>query len=285
VVRAFCESAEQLGYHSLWAQERLLRPTDPGSRYAGVAEVIPPLFASVLAPTELLAAVASWTETIRIGTSVLVAGYHQPVELAKRLATLDVLSGGRLDVGIGVGWSDEEHLVSGVDPRTRGARCDEMIEALLACWGEDPVEHEGRFFSIPPSEIGPKPLQEPHPPLLFGMWSEAGLDRTARWADGWLPSGHSVRWVTEQRELLNAKRPPGLAPVRVHQVLFLQPPVPTLQPRTIAQIAEQAAQCAAAGIDGVIIEMSLWPELTDAREWIRAPERLLPVLEAVGAPR
>lgn len=284
-VRGFARRAEELGYDSLWVQERLLRPRQPTSRYAGTGEEIPERFSSVLSPTELMAAVGAWTERVRIGSSVLIAGYHQPVELSKRLATIDVLTGGRLTVGLGVGWSDEEHRVQGVDPRTRGARCDEFVEALLACWGEDPVSYEGEFFSIPPSDIGPKPVQRPHPPLVFGMWSRAGLERTARLADGWSPSGHPVEWVEERRRRIDRMRPPGAPPVTVHQVLFLEPPVPSLRPMTVAQVADAVRACADAGFDEVIIDLALWDRIDGEAAWLRAPDDLMPVLESAGAQR
>lgn len=283
VVKGFAQRAEGVGFDSLWVQERLLRPVEVGSRYAGVGKEIPADYACVLAPTELLAAVAAWTEHVRLGTSVLITGYHRPVELAKRLATIDVLSGGRLTVGLGVGWSEEEHLVSDVDPRTRGARSEEFVEALLACWGADPVSYDGDFFRIPASEIGPKPVQHPRPPLVFGMWSEPGLDRTARLADGWNPSGHGLKWVQARVEELRARRPEHLPPLTVHQRLFLQPPVPTLPALTVEQLTEQAVACAEAGLDEVIVELSLWTRIDSPSAWLEVADELSSVVGAVKA--
>lgn len=280
VVEGFARRAEELGYASLWVQERLLRPLHPRTKYAGVGEEIPADYASVLSPTELLAAVAAWTTSVRLGTSVLVAGYHRPVELAKRLATIDQLSGGRLTVGLGIGWSAEEHDVSEVDPARRGARCEDFIPALLACWAADPVEHHGPFFDIPAAQIGPKPLQHPRPPLLFGMPSEPGLARTARWADGWNPAGGRLANVVAIREKLAGMRPEGATPLTVHRRLFLQPPVPTMRPQTIEEIAAEVRASSEAGIEEVIIELSLWDEIAEPEDWLAVPDRLLPVLEA-----
>ncbi|MPZ60602.1 MAG: TIGR03619 family F420-dependent LLM class oxidoreductase [Propionibacteriales bacterium] len=282
VVEGFVRRAEELGYGSLWVQERLLRPLHPRSKYAGVSDEIPADYACALGPTELLAAVAAWTSTVRLGTSVLVAGYHRPVELAKRLATIDVLSGGRLTVGLGIGWSAEEHEVCEVDPSTRGARCDDFIPALLACWGPDPVQHTGPFFTIPEAQIGPKPVQDPRPPLIFGMPSRPGLRRTARWADGWNPAGGRLDTILETKARLDAARPDGAAQLTVHRRLFLQPPVPTLRPRTVEAMAEEVAASSRAGVDEVIVELSLWEELRSGDDWLAAPDRLLPVLEAAG---
>ena len=164
VVQGFCERAEELGFTGLWVQQHLFFPHQPSSGYAarpGLA--IPERYRSITSPLETLAAAAAWTSEATIGTSVLVAGYHRPVDLAQRLSTLDLLSEGRLIVGFSVGWSDDEHVQMDVDPRTRGARCDELIDALEACWGPDPVSFSGRFFSIPESDVRPKPVQRPRP--------------------------------------------------------------------------------------------------------------------------
>src|SRR4029077_1014049 len=128
---------------------------------------------------ETLTAAAAWTTRPVVGTSILVAGLHRPVALAQQLSTIDVLSGGRLVAGFSVGWSDEEHQQMDVDPRTRGARCDELIDALLACGGRDPVELAGRVFTLSQAGVNPKPVQVPRPRLLSGMRSPAGLRRTA----------------------------------------------------------------------------------------------------------
>ena len=159
-LRGFCEQAEELGYGSLWVQEHLFYPHHPVSGYSarpGLA--VPEAYRSVLGALETLTAAAAWTTQPVVGTSILVAGLHRPVALAQQLSTIDLLSAGRLVAGFSVGWSDEEHQVMDVDPRTRGARCDELIDALLACWGPDPVEFSGRFFTIPTSDVRPKPVQ------------------------------------------------------------------------------------------------------------------------------
>src|SRR5215210_9539128 len=131
VLRRFCERSEELGFDGLWVQQHLFYPHHSKSGYSarpGLA--IPERYRSILAPLETLAAAAAWTTKTTIGTSVLVAGYHRPLDLAQRLATLDVLSEGRLIVGFSVGWSDDEHAQMDVDPRTRGARSDELVDAL-----------------------------------------------------------------------------------------------------------------------------------------------------------
>ena len=168
-LRAFCERAEELGYGGLWVQEHIFYPLNPVSGYSARPGLkVPDAYRSTLGALETLAAAAAWTCRPVIGTSILVAGLHRPVALAQQLSTIDVLSEGRLVAGFSVGWSDEEHQVMDVDPRTRGARCDELIDALVACWGPDPVQFDGRFFAIPESQIRPKPAQQPRPAAALG---------------------------------------------------------------------------------------------------------------------
>lgn len=285
-LRAFCEHAEALGYASLWVQEHIFYPLDPISGYSarpGLA--IPPAYRSVLGPLETLAAVAAWTTTPTLGTSVLVAGLHRPVALAQRLSTIDVLSGGRLVAGFSVGWSDDEHLVMDVDPRTRGLRCDELIDALLACWGPDPVSFRGRFFTIPPAEIRPKPLQQPRPRLLSGMRSPAGLRRTAEKFDIWNPAAGTLEQHLEMFEQLAALRPPGLAPLELYRRLFTTPPVEVANLRTLV-VADLVAEVAAArdtgAVQTVIVDTNFDPALDSDERWAEVPKLLAPLLEAAA---
>ena len=155
-MRRFCVRAEELGYGSLWAQEHLFYPHEPTTGYAGIpGRPIPEQYRSMLGVTEVLAVAAAWTERVTIGTSILVAGYHWPVEIAQRLATLDLLSGGRLVAGFSVGWSDDEHAHLGVDPRTRGRRMDELIEAMRACGARSRTSTSGTPHGEPPPSCEP----------------------------------------------------------------------------------------------------------------------------------
>jgi probable F420-dependent oxidoreductase len=172
--------AEALGYHSLWTFQRLLVPVQPDAR-AGVEA-----YRSVLDAVVSLAFVAGHTSRIRLGLAVLNLPFFSPPLLAKQLATLDVLSGGRLDVGLGVGWSPVEFAATGATERQRGARAEEFLRVLRALWTQDVVAFEGRFYRVPASRFAPKPVQRPHPPLLLGGAAEAALRRAGRLADGWI---------------------------------------------------------------------------------------------------
>jgi probable F420-dependent oxidoreductase len=284
LLREFCRRAEAAGYTSLWVQDHFMWPLEPRRGYAGRPGVpIPPQYRSVLAPTELLAAVATWTSRIRVGTSILVAGNHWPVPLAQRLATIDVLSGGRLVVGLGVGWNAEEHDAAGTDVTTRGDRLEDFVPALLACWGDDPVRHDGPHFRIPPAVVRPKPLQRPRPPLISGLWSAAGLDRTRRLFDGWNPAGMPVEKVAAIVADLDARRPDHLPPLTVHHRAFAQfPHGPAADGGVVERLAAEAEAAAGAGFDDFIIEHNFWAGVADPAGWLDVPERFAPVVAAAA---
>ena len=177
--------AEELGYSSLWTFQRLLSPVE------GDRPVLDPPYRSVHDPLITLAYLAGQTTTVRLGVAVVNMPYYAPVVLAKLLATLDHVSGGRLDVGLGIGWLPQELEAVGVSPARRGARAEEYLRALHAIWSQEVVEHEGDFYRVPRSRIDPKPLQRPHPPVLFGATAEPALRRAGRLADGWISSSRA----------------------------------------------------------------------------------------------
>ena len=281
----FCRRAESVGFSSLWAQEHLFYPEHARSGYAGVPGLpIPAQYRSVLAPTEAMAYAAALTSTVAIGSSILVGGYHRPLELAQRLATLDVLSGGRVVVGLSVGWSDDEHEQMDVDPRTRGRRMDELVEALLACWGPDPVSFEGEFFQIPESSVRPKPLQSPHPPLLSGMWSPAGIERTIARFDIWNPARGEPAELAGQLADMNRRRPAGTAPLRLFYRSFAQRPThrPGEPVEGVDGVVLDIEACRRAGVEEVIVECNFWEAMDSPSAWAGAPELLVPALEAAS---
>ena len=180
IARAAVE-AERMGCETVWVLERLLRPTNSEHR------AMPEAFAKVYAPVETLAYVAGKTERLRLGTSVIDALFHTPAMLARRLATLDALSDGRVVAGLGQGYSPEEFEAANVPIGRRGAGFEEFIAALRAAWGPDPVTFGGRFYRIPPSEIGPKPVQPGGPPILVGGSAASAVERAGRIGAGLNP--------------------------------------------------------------------------------------------------
>jgi probable F420-dependent oxidoreductase len=281
-VRRFCERAEQLGFASLWVQEHLFFAIEPSAPYAARPGMpVPEAYRSTWSALELLTAAAAWTDRVALGTGILVGGYHRPVELAQRLATLDRLSDGRLIVGLSVGWSKDEHDQMDVEFRTRGRRMDELVEALLTCWGPDPVEFDGEFFHIPASVVRPKPLQQPHPPLLSGMRSEAGLARTAALFDIWNPASGSIEQIRETADRIDTMRAPDADPIRVVQRIFTEPPflVPGLGPLTLDQMAASVADAREAGFAHVVVDTGFTSEITSPDDWAQVPDRLAPLLD------
>jgi probable F420-dependent oxidoreductase len=284
-VRTFCERAEALGFTSLWVQEHLFYALEPQAPYAArPGTPVPDAYRTTLAPLELLSAAAAWTEHAVLGTGILVGGYHRPVELAQRLATLDHLSGGRVVAGLSVGWSKDEHDQMDVDFATRGRRMDELVEALLVCWGPDPVQFEGEFFSIPPSIVSPKPLQRPHPPLLSGMRSPPGLRRTAAMFDLWNPASGSVEQIVATAAQIDAMRAADRGPIQIVQRIFTEPPfrVAGLEPMTVDALCDAVRAARDAGIAHVVVDSVFSTEVSSADDWAQLPDRLAPLVAAAG---
>ncbi len=184
------QRAEELGYDSVWVTDRLLYPIDPQTPYMATPDgSLPEVYKIVFDPLESLTFVAGQTSRVALGTSILDLPYYNPVMLARRLTTLDVLSGGRLRLGLGQGWSKDEFDAVGASMKGRGRRADEFISVLKAIWTTDPVEFQGEFYHVPKSIILPKPVQEPHPPIYLAAFAASGLKRAATMANGWFPAG------------------------------------------------------------------------------------------------
>jgi probable F420-dependent oxidoreductase len=277
LLRDFAQQAEGMGFDHLWVQDHFLYAVQQQGEYGGSAAAQPAVYQSVWAPTEVLAAVAGWTHTVRLGTSVLVGGNHWPAPLAARLATVDRLAEGRLDVvGLSVGWSVEEHVAAGVDPHTRGRRMDEFVPALAACWGPDPVRFDGEFVSVPESLINPKPVSTPR--LMSGMWSAAGLARTAALFDLWNPGSLPIETVSQMLATINAQRPAGRDPV---DVIYRVAVESTAGKRmSVVEIAERTREVGEADWEGVIIETNFCAEIDKPAVWLDLLTGLAPVLEA-----
>src|SRR5262249_25163125 len=147
-VTKIARRAEELGFDSLWVLDRLLYPLNPRTPYPIGDGSLPALYKRVLDPVETLTFAAAKTERIAVGTSVLNLPWYNPVLLARRLATLDVLSGGRLRLGFGIGWSQDEYEAAGMPWETRGKRADDYVNALKTIWTKDPVEMEGVNYKV-----------------------------------------------------------------------------------------------------------------------------------------
>jgi probable F420-dependent oxidoreductase len=176
-IREICQRAEALGYSSLWSFQRTLYPGgDP----------IPMPYRSVHDPLAISSYVAAITERARISIAIVNLPFYAPIVLAKALTSIDILSGGRLDAGLGLGWNADEFAAAGTPIEQRGARAEEFIACLEAIWTQDPVSFDGEFYRVPLSYVDPKPIQRPHPPILLGGSAETALSRAGRLAAGWV---------------------------------------------------------------------------------------------------
>jgi probable F420-dependent oxidoreductase len=186
---AFAQKAEALGFDSVWMTDHIALPVDIGSKYPyredGKFFWSPetPYFDTILT----LAWASAATERINVGTSVLIAGWHHPVNTAKALATLDVLNGGRTTVAIGTGWMKEQFEIFNSPFESRGARTTEYLKLLRHLWTEDLIDFHGEFFDFSGFKFYPKPAREGGIPLWCGGKSTGVLKRVAAAADGWHP--------------------------------------------------------------------------------------------------
>jgi len=196
--------AEKKGLASVWVSDRMLLPTNPKDSFNDGPW--PEIFATVYDPLEILTYVASRTENLMLGSSVVDALFQNPVTLARRYATLDRLTGGRVIAGIGQGDFRDEFEAANVPIKRRGRGFEEFVLAMRAVWGPDPVSFNGEFYKIPPSRIGPKPVQPGGIPLLLGAFAPKALDRAARISDGIMPGVGRRTTIESLREILDSFR-------------------------------------------------------------------------------
>ncbi len=178
----WAQLTETLGYHLLMTCDHIATTPDVQSRYP----------APFYEPLSTLGWLAGVTQSIAIGTTVIIVPYRSPLETARALANIDQLSGGRLIFGVGVGWAQQEFDVLGVPFHRRGAMTNEYLEAIKVLWTQDVASYEGRFISFKDVHTAPRPMQFPHPPIWVGGASDAALRRALRYGDAWHPI--RIRW-------------------------------------------------------------------------------------------
>ena len=181
-ITAFAASAEEAGYASLWTFQRLLVPEGSG---------MDPVYQSVLDPIAAMSFAAAVTSRVRLGVAIINAPYISPAYLAKQAATVDILSAGRLDLGIGLGWMPEEFTATGGSMERRGARTEEYLRVLHTLWGPQPAEFSGEFYTVPRALMAPGPVQAGGPPILLGGTAPRALRRIGTLADGWVTSSRA----------------------------------------------------------------------------------------------
>lgn len=184
-------AADELGFESLWCPEHLVLPVEmAGSPFAGAEHPPVPPSTPVYDVFAYLGFLAGRTSRIRLGTHVYNLALRHPFVSARAIQTVDVVSGGRLEVGIGAGWLEAEWQAAGLDFARRGARLDEALGVCRRLWTEQTVEHHGTFFDFDTVMFEPKPVQSPHPPVIIGGESPAALRRASR-HDGWIGLSHT----------------------------------------------------------------------------------------------
>jgi probable F420-dependent oxidoreductase len=209
-----CRTAEEAGFESVWGGEHVILPTSIESSYPYTADGKIPAEPDTPIPDPLiwLAFAAAAAPTLRLGTCILIVPQRNPLILAKELATLDRLSGGRVELGLGVGWMREEFDALGVPWERRGARNDEYIAAMRALWSGPHAEFHGEFVDFPPVTCSPRPVQESIP-ILVGGDTDAAISRAVRIADGYFPGeGDTERLVALLARLHAAAESAGRDP-------------------------------------------------------------------------
>ncbi len=184
---AVAREAERFGFESFFIPEHSHMPlaTD-----FPLAPETPMGYKSMWDPFVTLAAVAAATEAIRVGPSIALVPQRDPIHMAKEVSTLDRISNGRVVLGVGAGWNEEEMEAHGVDPKRRFRVMREKVEAMKTLWTQEVAEYHGRHVDIPPTWQWPKPVQDPHPPILMGGAGPNVLNRVVNYCDGWLPAVH-----------------------------------------------------------------------------------------------
>jgi probable F420-dependent oxidoreductase len=201
-------AAEEAGYESLWMPDHLVFASQTASRYPYNADGSSPVGPDTPFPDPLvsLAAAAATTSRLKLGTAVYVLPLRNPVVSAKLAATVDVVSGGRLLFGLGVGWMAEEFALSGEDFAARVARAEECVQVMKSLWAGGASDFRGEYYDVRGAHQAPKPVQQPHPPLIFGGETEAALRRAARLGDGWIGMRHTPDSARAVIEKLRAHR-------------------------------------------------------------------------------
>lgn len=295
VIKSFALRADELGFDSLWAQEHLFYPLEPVDKVTEGKGLWPAVYREMISPLELLSFVSAITERIEIGTSILVSGYHRPLYLAKQAATIDKLSNGRFVLGLGLGWSTAEYELMETPFNNRGARQNEFMETLLACFGPNPVEYSGKYFNIPISETSPKPFRGNSVKLLGGWWSEAGMNRAAQYCDVWNSGPHSIEDAIASIATVNklASEKYNRGPVSLNYKVNIYPrlpgvrsldnpkmpiPIPTWA-GSVEDMKAELLRCKTAGIDEITLDMNYFEQISAEDQWKQLPDFLGPLVD------
>lgn len=205
---------EERGFESLWVPEHTHIPTSRKSPWPAGGD-LPQEYWHVLDPFVALTAAAAATKELRVATGICLVIEHDPITLAKSVATLDMVSGGRVIFGVGAGWNREEMENHGTDPRRRFKLLRERIEAMKAIWTQDEPEYHGELVDFDPIWAWPKPAQKPHPPVFVGGMGPNAIKRALRYGDGWMPIPGAVSLSKGIEEMRQQAEEAGREPLPV----------------------------------------------------------------------
>lgn len=278
------ETAERLGYSSLWAFQRFLSPVTPEGQ-----QWLPPAYHSVLDPFAVLAFAAARTSRVRLGVAVVNAPFYPPALLGKIAATIDRLSDGRLVLGLGLGWMPDEFRAMGVSMEGRGDRLVETIAALDALWADGVVSFDGSSVSVPEAVIAPPPVQSPRPPILLGGSAAGALRRAGRIADGWVSA--STADLSTLREPIGivcdaaeaAGRDPGALRFVCRGVARVRSDERAPLTGSLDEIRDDLGLIAAQGMTETFIDLNFDPEIgSPDADPVRSMDRAREVLAALA---
>lgn len=273
--------AEELGYSSVWVNDRVLWPTAPQAPFPAGDGSLSPMWRRNLDALDTLTFAAAHTSQLRLGTAVLILPLYDPVLLARRLTTIDILSKGRLVAGFGLGWSPDEYQVTNTPWAGRAKRMEDSLDLIDKIWLGGTIAHESPFTSMPEAVFEAHPVQRPRPPVYLAAYSPAGLARIAARADGWIPAGVPIPAMSEMylgiKEMAEAEsRDPAKLGLIVRANCTITDAVcdKDRQPFTgsVEQIIDDGERCREIGAEEVLIEIQYSPGMDSPAAYLEYQE-------------
>ena len=263
VIDAVAAAADTAGFTTLWSGEHVVMVDESASRYpySDDGRIAVPAEADWIDPLIGLSFAAAVTSTIRLATGVLLLPEHNPVLVAKQAATLDTLSGGRLTLGVGIGWSREEFDALGVPFERRAARTKEYVDAIRTLWRDDVASFDGEFVGFDAVRVNPKPVRDRRIPIVLGGNSDAALRRVAAWGDGWY--GFNLDSVDAVAERVDALRQLCCESGRDPAELSIAVALRDTEPSDIGPLA-------ALGVDELVVVEGPPEDAPAAARWVSA---------------